>query len=77
VGNQLLDLFLLVDDGQHDRCVLGKRPMAGMVNSGARPVSLNSSIHGRAGHSQFHAFGYDRFMQWLALPLVALAEVNA
>ena len=50
--------------------------MAGMVNPGARPVPFDPSIHGRAGHSQFHAFGHDCFMQGLALPFVAFAEMN-
>jgi hypothetical protein len=48
-----------------------------MVNSGAGAVPFDTAIHGSSSHSQLHAFGYNRFMQWFALPFVAFAEMNA
>src|ERR1019366_895534 len=76
MGNQLFNLLLTVDDSQHHRRILGERPMTGMVNSSAGAVPFDSPVYSGAGHSQFHAFGNNRFMQRLALPFVALAEVN-
>ena len=76
MGNQLFNLLLTVDNSQHDWCILGKRPMTGMVNSGAGAVPFDSPIHGGACHSQFHTFSDNRFMKRLALPFVAFAEVN-
>jgi hypothetical protein len=51
--------------------------MAGVVNPGACPISFDPSIDGGAGHPQFHAFRDNRFMQRLAVPFVALTEMNS
>jgi hypothetical protein len=50
--------------------------MTGVMDSGTCPVPLDSSIHRGACHPEFHAFGYNRLVQRLALPLVAFSEMN-
>src|ERR1700689_332068 len=47
------------------------------MNPGAAPVALNTAIDNRIGHTQFITLCHDRLMQRLALPPVALTEVDA
>src|SRR6185437_5924004 len=74
---QLRDVRFRVDDAHHHRRIARQLPQAGMPDACARPVAFDAAIHNRSRQPQLLTLCHNRLVQRHALPLVALAEVNA
>jgi hypothetical protein len=77
VRQQARDVFLGVDNADHDGSVARELPQAGVAHACAGAVAFDAAIDDRSGEAQLLAFGDDRLVQGLALPFVALAKVDA
>jgi hypothetical protein len=75
-ADELLDFFIGVHDGDHDRSVGRERNQMWEMDQGTGSVAFDASVHSRARDVQFPAVLNDCPVKRFALPLGIFSKMN-
>ncbi len=76
-GHERLQLFFRINYRQQDGTIVRETQRSVFVNSAIGAITENSPINRNAGNIVRPQAVDDGFMQWLAVPLVVLADVDS